>query len=103
MGVCYNSRKMNGFYIYGPVKGIFEFLAENGYSFTEDERNEIDENGWEEILPKKGCKFEVDCVDPWSGYDWTVGLDTSKRNSMKIMQDAFPNLKPERLEFVQLS
>ncbi len=103
MGISYIPRTCTGIRLDGlqqaDVKG---FLDKHGYPISEDEFEEIEDNGWEQFSTLKDVEWSVDCMDGWSGHGWTIGFDGNSPEHMEIMQKAFPNAKVEVFEYVQL-
>lgn len=103
MGISYTPRKVTGIRLdYIQMDELVKFLATHGYELSEDELEEIEENGWEEFPTMKGVEWEIFCMDGWSGHGWAIGFEGKKRSHLKIMQDAFPNAKVEVFDYVEL-
>lgn len=103
MGISYIPQTITGFYDhYWQIKEVIAFLAEHGYTISDDDLDEFNENGWEDFADVMGVKFNVDCTNGCSGHGHYIGIEGNDPESLKIMQEAFPNCKPDVFQFVAL-
>lgn len=106
MGFSYNHHTMVGAFISGRFKDVYIFLEKNGYSLTDEQKEEIEEyDDIVDVLKLEG--MSIINLNSWSGHDYVIGYHVGKESETeeyaKKFAKKFPNVKAKYHDFTEVS